>query len=397
MKLTKKIPPVLFFALLSFPGQMLAHGSEEEHRKEVIWTNVLFFGTLGLFALLLITFLLARKKVNMLTNAKGTEDRERRIQLKRALNGLKWASVAAFVVVIVSGVAIAANKQGQGVTEPVSMQEVSIDHAHGMSYSPDGNKLFFAVHDGLRVYENGQWILPSGEKHDYMGFSMVDDGFYSSGHPAPGSSKKNPFGVVKSMDEGKSFETLTLYGEIDFHGMSVGYKSHAIYVFNPSPNKEMREPGLHYSTDEAKTWTKSKVVGLEGQPAALAVHPTNQAIVAVGTDQGTFMSKDRGNQFEKIGPRMQTTALFFNVEGELYAGGLNPQPALARINLESNESQDINIPVMTEDAIAFIGQSPVNNQEVSIMTFNNDVFISSDGGANWTTIVEKGKGKSKTK
>jgi hypothetical protein len=392
MKHMRKLPPVLFFALLSFPTQMLAHGSKEEHQKEVLWTNVLFYGTLGLFVLLFLTLLFARKKVNTLKNTKGKEDRERRSQLSKAVKGLKWASAVAFAAVVLSGIALVGNIQGESVAEPVPLDEVSIHHAHGMSYSPDGSKLFFAVHDGLRVYENGQWILPAGEKHDYMGFSMVDDGFYSSGHPAPGSNKKNPFGIVKSTDEGKSFETLTLYGEIDFHGMSVGYHSHAMYVFNPSPNKKMSETGLHYSTDETKTWKKSKVAGLEGQPSAITVHPTNEAIVAVSSDKGVYLSKDYGNQFEKIGPPMQATSLFFNVEGELYAAGLNPQPALVRINLESNESQYLNIPAMTEDVIAFIGQSPVNNQELSIMTFNKDVYISSDGGANWTTIVEQGKG-----
>jgi hypothetical protein len=397
MKHMRKLPPVLFFALLSFPTQMLAHGSEEEHQKEVLWTNVLFYGTLGLFVLLFLTFLFARKKVNTLKNAKGKEARERRSQLSKAVKGLKWASVVAFAAVVLSGIVLVGNLQGERIAEPVSLKEVSIDHAHGMSYSPDGNKLFFAVHDGLRVYENGQWILPAGEKHDYMGFSMVDDGFYSSGHPIRGSNKKNPLGIIKSTDEGKSFETLALYGEIDFHGMSVGYNSHAMYVFNPSPNQEMRETGLHYSTDEAKTWTQSKVSGLEGDPSAITAHPTNESIVAVGTNKGVYISKDYGNQFEKFGPPMQASSLFFSVEGELYAAGLSPQPVLVRTNLESNESQYLNIPEMTEDAIAFIGQSPVHNQQLSIMTFNNDVYISADSGANWATIVEQGKGTSETK
>lgn len=65
---------------------------------------------------------------------------------------------------------------------------VELEHIHGMGYSSDGDKLYFASHDGLRVYVQGQWIQPEGEKHDYMVFSMADDRIYSSSHPSPGSN-----------------------------------------------------------------------------------------------------------------------------------------------------------------------------------------------------------------
>jgi hypothetical protein len=34
---------------------------------------------------------------------------------------------------------------------------------------------------------DGKWKEAPGEMHDYLGFSMADNGFYSSGHPAPGT------------------------------------------------------------------------------------------------------------------------------------------------------------------------------------------------------------------
>ncbi|CAM4421751.1 F510_1955 family glycosylhydrolase [Paenibacillus tarimensis] len=394
MRWMNKLLAVMLIALLSFPTTLLAHGTAEEHKREVLWTNILFYGAISLFVLLILLFFILKSKVNQLGNTKSQENRIRRTRLAKAVNALKWGSMAAFTAVVVSGLVMTGNQQDTEISGPMLLDEVSIHHAHGMSYTPDGNKIFFAVHDGLRVYEDGQWILPAGEKHDYMGFSMVNDGFYSSGHPAPGSNKKNPLGIVKSTDEGESFETLALYGEIDFHGMSVGYESHVIYVFNPSPNEKMSETGLHYSTDEAKTWTKSEGNGLAGKPSVLAVHPTNPAVMAVGTDQGIFVTKDYGDQFETLEPSLEASAVFFNARGELYAAGLRPEPILVRMDAEMNVANEINIPVLKQDAISFIGQSPVNPKDISIMTNNNDVYVSADEGGSWTNIMKQGKAAS---
>ncbi|MGF9714963.1 glycosyl hydrolase [Paenibacillus sp. JMULE4] len=398
-KVMSKIYPLMFAAMTVFPAQIFAHGTEEEHQRESLLGNYVFFGIVILFLILLLSFILISKKVKQLNNAKNEADRAKRKQLAKAAKVFKWTAIGAFVAVLISGFAVlSGGSKTTAETEAQQLKEVTMEHAHGMSYSPDGNKLFFAVHDGLRVYEKDQWLLPAGEKHDYMGFSMVDDGFYSSGHPAPGSNKKNPFGIVKSTDEGKSFEALALYGDIDFHGMSVGYKSHTIYVFNPEPNAKMKTTGLHYSTDEAKSWTKTAMKGMEGQPVALAVHPTNEAVVAVGTEKGVFVSRDYGQHFEQIGPTGQITALFFNAQGSLFVGGIdNKSATLIRMDIDAKQTGNINIPAITEDAIAFIAQNPVNEQELAVMTFNKDGYTSSDGGKRWTKIVDQGKGTSTQK
>jgi hypothetical protein len=406
-KMMEKVYTLAVALLLLFPREMFAHGTEEEHQKEGFLGNYVFIGTVILFALLLLFFILANIKTKQLNNAKKQADREKRKQLTKTANGLKWGAIGSFVAVVISGIVAFSSGSDFGIENATgangntsgtrNADEVTIHHGHGMSYSPDGSNIFFAVHDGLRVYEKGQWKIPAGEQHDYMGFSMVDDGFYSSGHPAPGSGKKNPLGIVKSTDEGRSFETLALYGQVDFHGMSVGYKSHAIYVFNPEPNAKMKTTGLHYSTDEAKNWIKSEAKGLQGEPASLAAHPTDSAVVAVGTDKGIFVSKNFGQQFEKVGPEMQTTAIFFNAQGALFAGGANKQLTLTRIDLESKQAENMNTPSISEDAIAIIAQNPVNEQEMAIMTFKKDVYITSDLGKSWMKIADEGKGTSAQK
>jgi len=268
-----------------------------------------------------------------------------------------------------------------------------LEHIHGLGYSTDGKQMIIPAHDGLKTYSEGHWGSAEGEKHDYMGFSSVDDGFYSSGHPASGSDKKNPFGIVKSTDEGKTFETLDLYEEIDFHMMGVGYKSHAIYVINPQPNSRMDYTGLYYSTDETKKWTKSAMKGISEEPTALAVHPSNETVLAIGTQSGVYLSKDYGQNFEKVFSKGQATSLYFKTNGTLFVGGYDKQAYLVELNVENNLSEEINIPdIKEEDAIAYISGNPVNGKEMAFATFKKDVYVSYDKATQWIKVADQGKG-----
>ncbi|MGF9713885.1 hypothetical protein EXW96_18480 [Paenibacillus sp. JMULE4] len=173
-------------------------------------------------------------------------------------------------------------------------------HIHGLGYSSDGKRLLIPALNGLKVYADGKWSDAPGEKHDYMGFSMADNGFYSSGHPAVGSTYKNPMGLIKSTDEGKSITVLALEGEVELHGMSVSYRTHTVYVLNSEPKSKMKHAGLFYSRDEGKTWVNSPMTGLSGQITAFAVHPTQDTIVTIGTTSGAYLSKDNGQTFAAV-------------------------------------------------------------------------------------------------
>src|SRR6267142_2701809 len=85
-------------------------------------------------------------------------------------------------------------------------QPVTLTHVHGLAYSADRNRLMVPSHHGLAVYENGEWSKAPGPQHDYMGFSATARNLYTSGHPAPGSSLINPFGLMRSHDGGKTWD-----------------------------------------------------------------------------------------------------------------------------------------------------------------------------------------------
>src|SRR5688572_2089866 len=112
---------------------------------------------------------------------------------------------------------------------------VELVHVHGLSWSADGKRLYIPSHVGLAIYEGGRWRRLAGPPHDFMGFTVARRAFYSSGHPAPGSPMRNPFGLMKSEDEGRTWQKLGLEGEADFHVLAASHGTAAIYVFSPVP------------------------------------------------------------------------------------------------------------------------------------------------------------------
>jgi hypothetical protein len=359
MKIINKIIYALILIMALLPVQAFANGTHGEHQREMLTSTYVLIGSGILFAFFFVIYL-------------TTKNRK-----------LKWAWILSLLVTLVSG-AIFLSGGGE--------KSITIHHVHGLGYTHDGKRILIPSHYGLRVYSEGRWGIPEGEAHDYMGFSMVDDGFYSSGHPAEGSNLPDPLGVVKSMDEGQTIEVLDLLEESDFHGMAVGYKTHTIYVFNSFPNSKMDTPGMYYTKDETKTWVKSELNGFNERPTSMAVHPTEEGIVAVGTETGVYLSRDYGQNFEKVHSDLDVTSLFFNITGQLFVGGVKTQPLLIQLNIGTLEAKEINVPTIKEDAIAYFAQNPVNENELVFATFNKDIYISGDSGQNWTIIADKGEG-----
>lgn len=367
-------------SLFIIPLKAFAHGTVEEHAREGVvnyWSYGLI-ASLLLLAIFLTLFFTAKTKMNYL-NLTNKSNRKKHGPLQKGNKIFKWGSILSSLLVIIF--LIAMNVNGE--------DKVTFTHIHGLGYTSDGEEIYVPAHDGLKVYKDGSWTAQTaGAQHDYMGFNMFKDGFYSSGHPAPNSDLANPLGIVRSTDKGKTIEKLALSGEIDFHGMAVGYETEAIYVFNPAKNSQMDQPGFYYSTDEAKTWNQSELAGLEGQAIALAAHPTEGGVVAVGTDQGIYFSKDHGDNFAKLSVSGAVSAVSFGHQNDLLVA---TQSGLFQIDLATNETVELTIPDLGEDAITYIKENPVNKDELVFATNTKDIYISSDGGNTWDQSVEEGE------
>ncbi len=269
---------------------------------------------------------------------------------------------------------------------------VTLVHVHGLAYSPDGKQLFIPSHFGLAIYSAGRWSKAAGPEHDFMGFSAARDALYSSGHPAQGSSLRNPFGLLKSRDGGKSWESLGLTGEADFHVMAVSHGTSAVYVLAPVPNSRMSEPGIYSTSDDGRSWKRAEGAGLAGRIAALAAHQSRANVVAAATEAGLFLSENRGDRFGPLLSGAQATSAQFDLDNEhLWFGGYEERATLARIALKTRKREAIPIPSIAKDAVAYIAQNPAKKKEYAIATFTRDVYISADEGKTWKQIAVHGE------
>ncbi len=290
------------------------------------------------------------------------------------------------LALLVPGVA-ATLAPGARAAEPVTLT-----HVHGLAYSADGARLMIPSHHGLALFENSRWSKAAGPEHDYMGFSATRDALYSSGHPAPGSGLVDPFGLIRSDDGGRTWKKLGLEGESDFHTLATGYRSNAVYVINHGANSRMRQPGIYVTRNDGLQWTRSGGRGLGGQPRGLAVHPDDASIVAAGTNDGLYLSRDSAGQFTQLVGRRRVLAQTFDLDGRhLWFSAHAGSPSLMRIALEAGATpQALNLPPLKDDAVAYIAQNPVRRAELAIATFGRSVFVSLDAGRSWMPIADAG-------
>lgn len=271
-------------------------------------------------------------------------------------------------------------------------EAVTLTHVHGLSYSGDGARIMIPAHHGLALFEGGRWSKAAGPAHDYMGFSATRDALYSSGHPAPGSGLTNPFGLIKSRDGGKTWSKLGFEGESDFHNLATSHGTNAVYVVNHGANSRMRQPGIFHTENDGLKWTRAAAGGLAGELRVLAVHPTDAKVVAAGTSDGLYLSRDAAERFERHAGGQPVLAATFDLDGQhlwfsTYAG----RPALLRVALQAGARPEaLSLPALTEDAVAYLAQNPVRRSEVAIATFKRSVYLSQDSGRNWKLLAREG-------
>ena len=270
--------------------------------------------------------------------------------------------------------------------------EPMLHHVHGLAFSADGKSLMVPAHIGLAVYRAGKWVRAPGPAHDFMGFSAAEKAIYTSGHPAPDSPLRNPLGLMKSTDGGATWSDLGLSGESDFHLMAAGYRSHTVYVVNPEPNSRMREPGLHFTRDDGKSWTRAAAAGLAGRATSIAVHPSDPGGVAIGTLEGLYVSSDSGARFSRVGPLRPVSAVLFDLDAKrLFFAHLDGD-AIQHTTLDGQSEHRIALPKLERDFVIYIAQNPAKRSEFAVATRQRNVFLSSDRGKSWKQIAREGNG-----
>lgn len=272
---------------------------------------------------------------------------------------------AALVAAVLAGCGGEDASTAENPAPPPSEFEAGLEHIHGLGVT--GDTLYIATHTGLWVAPDGQTQAQrvSESRQDIMGFSVVaEDRFIGSGHPGPNQEMPPNLGLIESRDGGRTWESVSLMGEADFHVLESA--RHRIYGFDGTQGR------LMVSADAGRSWKERR------PPAgvfSVAVDPQDDERTIASTEVGIFVSSDAGGSWRPVNQRL---------------AGLLAWPAPDRLYLvdgagQAQASADAG---KTWEAAGSIGGQPAafiaHDDDLYAALADGTVRRSSDGGASWS-------------
>jgi hypothetical protein len=193
-------------------------------------------------------------------------------------------------------------------------EDPGVAHVHGLGLNPADGSLIVATHYGsFRIPADGNDAARIGDSfQDTMGFTVAGpDHFLGSGHPdLPGMQAGQPerLGLIESTDAGATWTSISLSGEVDFHGLASAHGR--VYGWDSGTGRFM------VSVDRSDWETRSTVELL-----GFAVDP-DDANHIVGTGPGGLTrSADGGRNWTAVdGPKLVT--LSWDAEAGLWGADL---------------------------------------------------------------------------
>jgi len=201
-------------------------------------------------------------------------------------------SVLRLAALIVLGVALGACGDGtDGVSHGHAEDaDPSLAHIHGLGVNPADDTLYAGSHHGVfRITGEGPPAQIAGLTRDFMGFTVVGaDHFLGSGHAGP-SELDQPanLGLIESTDASKTWRSLSLSGEVDFHAMEARHGR--VYGWDS-------QTGMLMVSKDNTSWDHRGRLGL----ADIAVSPTDPGEILATTQDGVARSTDGGRGFTTI-------------------------------------------------------------------------------------------------
>ncbi|WP_406248096.1 F510_1955 family glycosylhydrolase [Microbacterium sp. M] len=187
-----------------------------------------------------------------------------------------------------------------------------LEHVHAIAPSPGDDTLLIASHNGIfELTPAGDLEGPlGGHVFDAMGFAVVGDALYASGHPGDAGSADwgaPNLGLIHSDDTGETWQAVALSDRTDFHALAAAPDG---WVFGiPSDGT-----GLLVGADEGSQWARG------GLPDAVDLVATDAALFAA-TEDGLLSSVDGGSTFEAVPDAPVLYAIDAHPEGALAGVG----------------------------------------------------------------------------
>lgn len=175
---------------------------------------------------------------------------------------------------------------------PLEQQDPGPVHVHGLGHDRTSGVLFIATHTGM-------WELPAsaskatriGDSHqDTMGFALMPSGrFLGSGHPDAREDRPPHLGLIESTDRGRSWRTISLSGEADFHVLRARGK--VVYGFDGANGRFLA------SADGGRTWQE------RAAPETLfdlAIDPADSRRLVATGERTLYLSGDGGRRWRPL-------------------------------------------------------------------------------------------------
>jgi hypothetical protein len=283
--------------------------------------------------------------------------------------GIRWLPLAglALGLAIGAGILVARSNGSAGGDGG----ESAIAHVHGLGINPADGRLYVATHHGVFVLgDDGKATRVGKDAQDTMGFTVVSpDKFVASGHPEfsfePRSVYERPLlGLIESRDSGRTWKTLSLKGEADFHGLVAGHGR--IYGWNATTAKFM------VSHDGQQWETRSDVALL-----SFAVDPASSEQIVASGEKGLLVSGDGGRTWQ---PRPGPAVAFLSWdEGRLWAAEVDGRVFRS-----------------TDGGVTWEERTPLPGA-AALLAFDGDLYAatpdaeivrSSDEGRSWRTVYQ---------
>ncbi|MCC5891040.1 F510_1955 family glycosylhydrolase [Exiguobacterium sp.] len=262
----------------------------------------------------------------------------------------------------------------------------AVSHIHGAGFWQEDARPVIATHTGLMEFREDGWYELMSNRHDYMGFELVEDGFYASGHPEQQSAFKNPLGVVRGTERGETLEVRSLEGEADFHHMSAGYTSESLYVYLEEPTSELQS-GFYRSLDKGEAFEPMKMDGTARYGIAGLLADANEPLrVYVYGPDGMLVSDDGGDTFDSL--IADEPILLAATDGTTLAY-VREAAAYELVLRQTGNETILSLPNLEADVVPI--ELAVEEGRLLLATSDNSVYLFEEGS--WSTLLHAGVAK----
>lgn len=282
--------------------------------------------------------------------------------------------VGAMVAALAMGLgACSSSTEGDRSIGEGAADDLGVGHIHGLGLNPTDGELYAGGHHGVfRISEDGASRM--GDLiQDTMGFTVAGaDRFLGSGHPDLRNDTilddGDPplLGLIESVDNGRTWEGVSLQGEVDFHALQAAHGR--IYGADATN-------GRFLVSEDGRQWETRADIGL----VSLAVSPEDPDVIIATTPAELVRSTDGGRSW-RADPSWPPLA-FLSWDPMMGAWG-----ATADGNL--HHSGDGGISWSFEGSAGTQPSALLAAEGALYVAASEAVVESRDGGTTWSTLTD---------